>query len=292
MVKEQGGVWAIVLGMMQDGGLPHIGCVCARCKAATADPSLARYAASLAIVDRRGAARAVWIIDAAPDIGRQIALLATDLGPHPERAERLRQPDGIFLTHAHMGHTGGLPQLGPEAMAVEQLKIFALQGVLKLLQDSLLWRPVTSRLDLKPVVPGEAIQLAPQLAITAMAVPHRDEWQAGTAGYRIDGPRQSLLYVPDIDDWGAWPEAELIIEAADVALVDASFFSEEELDGRAPVAHPLVPNTLARFGALSSKLVLTHVNHTNPILDDGSRQQKAVLAAGAQIARRGLVFEL
>jgi pyrroloquinoline quinone biosynthesis protein B len=292
MDGQESGVTAVVLGTMQDGGLPHAGCECARCRAAFDNPALARYAACLAVIDRRRANTAVWIIDATPDIKWQLALLAAELGPHAQRDGRLRQPDGLFLTHAHLGHIGGLPQLGPEAMAVRALPVYAAPELVTLLQETALWRPAISRFLLRPIVPGNALELAPGLSVTAVTVPHRDEWGVGTVAYRIKGPRRTLLYLPDIDSWDLWPEAHTHMEAVDVALVDASFYSVNELGSRAPVAHPLVPDTLERFGNIPGQLILTHINHTNPILEKNSPQQKAVTQAGARIAQYGLVIDL
>jgi pyrroloquinoline quinone biosynthesis protein B len=101
-----------------------------------------------------------------------------------------------------------------------------------------------------------------------------------------------LLYLPDIDAWQQWPEAEATLSAADVSVVDASFYSVAELGGREPVAHPLVPDTLLRFGHIPGQLVLTHFNHTNPVLDRNSPERKRVLEAGAIVASRGMSFRL
>ncbi|MCA9971115.1 MAG: hypothetical protein KC425_12910, partial [Anaerolineales bacterium] len=75
-------------------------------------------------------------------------------------------------------------------------------------------------------------------------------------------------------------------------LVDATFWSSAELGGRPPVAHPLLPDTLARFAHIPGQLVLTHLNHTNPVLRPGSAARAAVNAAGAQIAAAGWTFAL
>lgn len=282
----------MVLGTMQDGGLPHIGCRCARCAAARADQRLSRLVACLALIDWRWPAPAVWLIDATPDIGRQLDLLGEALGPHPQRPERLRQPDGIFLTHAHLGHIGGIPQLGPEAMAAENLPVYGTAALLSLLKENALWRPAVSALALTTIEPHTPIQLGKGLVVTAVPVPHRDEWGAGTVAYQIDGLRRSLLYVPDIDDWGQWPQAEAKIAAVDMALLDASFYSTRELDGRQLPVHPLVPDTLQRFGRLSTRLILTHFNHTNPLLDADSPEREAVEKAGIEVAAEGMVLAL
>lgn len=287
-----GCISAVVLGTLQDAGLPHIGCRCPRCSVAQADPRLSQYAACLAIVDRRREPAGVWLIDATPDIRWQLDALAPVLGPHPVRGNRLRQPNGILLTHAHMGHIGGLPQLGPEGMAVETLPVIGLPSLLSLLRDSPVWRPLSERLAWQPIEANVAHELAPGLTVLARPVPHRDEWGAGTVACEIRTADRSLLYVPDIDAWERWPEARATVSAIDIALVDASFYSADELGGRPPVAHPLVPDTLAFFGDLAPQLLLTHLNHTNPVLDANSLERQRVLQAGCGVAVFGQVIAL
>jgi pyrroloquinoline quinone biosynthesis protein B len=294
-------VSVVILGIMQDAGLPHIGCRCHRCALAQADPSRADFAASLAIVDGRRQPPAVWLIDATPDIPRQLYLLADLLTPEPSgsrQAERLRRPDGIFLTHAHMGHTAGLAHLGPEGMAATGLPLYGPAGLMAALHATRLWQPLVDSLILISLNPGQSLQLGPELHITPLAVPHRDELQAGTFAYLIQGPEKELLYLPDIDAWEQWPAAGQFLTAVDFALIDATFFSPAELGGRRPVAHPLVPDTLALWrsqwsaGAADGnrQLILTHLNHTNPALEPDSPERQAVLAAGAAIAQTGQVI--
>jgi pyrroloquinoline quinone biosynthesis protein B len=191
-----------------------------------------------------------------------------------------------------MGHIGGLLQFGPEAMAALELPLYATAALISLLRSTPLWQPLLSCLALRPITISETLTLAPNLEITPLPVPHRDEWGVGTVAFQIRGPEHSLLYLPDIDSWDEWPAAEATLAAADIALVDATFYSPDELGGRPPVAHPLVPDTVRRFAKLPGELVLTHINHTNPILDESSRERKHVLSSGAVVGRRGLTFQL
>ncbi|MDX1416629.1 MAG: MBL fold metallo-hydrolase [Candidatus Promineifilaceae bacterium] len=285
-------ITAVLLGNMQDGGLPHIACQCSHCSAAYRDPTLVEFATCLAIVDKRKTPYSVWLIDATPDIKWQINMLADVLGPHPDRKGRIRQPDGIFLTHAHMGHVGGLLQCGPEAMAAQKMPVYAAPELISLLRSTRLFQPALAGFELRPLGVGAIHILAPDLTFVPLAVPHRDEWGAGTLAYHIRGPQRSLLYLPDIDAWAKWKEAETILSAVDYALVDASFYSTVELGGREPVAHPLIPDTLARFAALPGQLILTHFNHTNPVLDETSAARAQVIQSGALFGKRGMTFQL
>lgn len=289
-------VTAVILGIMQDGGLPHIGCRCARCTAVHNGQRLPEFAACLGLVDTRKEQTAVWLFDATPDIKHQLYLL-TNVLSQPDNSRRLRPPDGIFLTHAHMGHSGGLPQLGPEAMAAQGIALYGPSRLIERLTEAPLLRPLTTPLHLHPLTPNQTITLATELQVTAVPVPHRDETGIGTFAYRIAGPAHSLLYLPDIDNWDLWPPAEKQLGSVDYALVDASFYRESELDGRppedtTPIIHPLVPDTIKQFAGLSTQIILIHINHTNPILDADSEEYQTVIANGSQIAAAGQTFIL
>jgi pyrroloquinoline quinone biosynthesis protein B len=253
---------------------------------------MAEYAASLAIIDARPQPSSVWLVDASPDIKFQLSLLAPLLGPHPRMPERFRQPDGLLLTHAHMGHMAGLAQLGPEAMHVRDLPLYASHGLAKVLRETILWRPLLDNLRLTTVADGVAFDLAPQLLITPLAVPHRDELGTGTFAFRIQGPERSLLYVPDIDDWRQWPAARQVLSGVDLILADATFYSADELGGRPPVAHPLVPDTVDFFAGLPGQLILTHLNHTNRLLDRDDPARAELAAQGIAVAHFGQIIAL
>jgi pyrroloquinoline quinone biosynthesis protein B len=188
-----------------------------------------------------------------------------------------------------MGHTAGLAQLGPEGMAVKNLPVYASEGLIGVLQQSRLWRPLVANLQLNTLLPNEPLSLAPDLTLTPIPVPHRDELGAGTFAFKIEGPARSLLYLPDIDKWELWPEARETLSGVDVVLADASFYSTAEVGGRSIAVHPMVPDTLAFFADLPCRLVLTHLNHTNPALDEGSEERGRVEAA---VAYTGQVFSL
>ena len=101
--NETCAVSLIVLGAGQDGGKPQIA---NPDDAAWANPDLRRLATSLALVDTRGGGAARWLFEATPDIKAQLQRLDER---HPVPAAP--GLDGIFLTHAHIGHYTGLALL-------------------------------------------------------------------------------------------------------------------------------------------------------------------------------------
>ena len=291
--------WVLVLGTAQDGGLPQIACDRDCCRAARADPSRARLVTSLLLVDPRGGQR--WLFDATPDLARQLERAPGGPVAGPAR-EGARPPlfDGIFLTHAHLGHYTGLLQLGPEAYAADRQPVHASERMARLLRTQAPWSLLVEggALELRPLVPGVPVDLAEGLSVTPIAVPHRDEL-SDTLAFVIRGPRRTLLYLPDVDAWERWDRRlEDVLAEVDVALLDGSFFDAGELPGRdlAEIPHPLVTQTMARLADAPAserrKVVFTHLNHSNPAADPGSPQAARVRAAGMRVAAEGQAFSL
>jgi pyrroloquinoline quinone biosynthesis protein B len=290
--------YALVLGSAQDAGLPQVGCRLACCETARRDPSLRRLAASLLIADPRSGRR--WLVDATPDLREQVELAR---GHPPGRAADGPRPplfEGLFLTHAHMGHVAGLLQLGREAYDARGLPVHASPALCELLAGNAPWRLLVDSggLELRPLAPGGTVELAPDLSVTALAVPHRAEF-SDTLAFVVRGPRRALLYLPDIDAWERWePPLERALAGVDVALLDGTFFADDEVPGRdlAGVPHPRIKHTLARLASLPAgerrKVLFTHLNHTNPAARGDGEAAAAVLAAGMDVAREGLLLEL
>lgn len=251
---------AIVLGTAQDGGFPHAGCRCARCQGARADPRLARRVACLGLVAGGGG----FLVDATPDLPRQL--------------EALPRLSGILLTHAHMGHVAGLLYLGREAMAVRRLPVWAPAGLHAHLARHEPWATLVTAGHVEPriVEPGRPEQIAPGLEIEGIPVVHRAEWSE-TVAYRIRGPNRSILWLPDVDRF-ADGDLERLLDGVDVAFLDGTFFSDDELPGRnlAEIPHPRIRDTAERLAELrpSAAVSFVHLNHSNPCLDPASPESK------------------
>jgi pyrroloquinoline quinone biosynthesis protein B len=278
-------VKAVVLGIAQDGGVPHIGCLQEPCVRARRDPAARQRVASLGLVagDRR------FLVDATPDLPSQLE----SLNAGRTLADRTRPVDGILLTHAHVGHYAGLMYLGREALGARGVPVYATARLGAFLRANGPWSQLVAlgNIELREIEPGRAFELAPGLRVIALQVPHRDEF-SDTVAFRIEGPTRKLLYVPDIDKWEKWDRRlEDEVAAVAVALLDGTFERETELPGRSllEIPHPLVGETAARLAgrtAAGRDVRLIHLNHTNRLLWDAAALEEA-RQRGLGVARDG-----
>ncbi len=117
----------MVLGTMQDAGSPHIACTRECCADLFDNPTTQRQVVSLGLIDAEN--NKTYLFEATPDIARQMKRL-TRYGNKGER----ELADGIFLTHAHIGHYSGLMYLGREGMNARSVPVYAMprmKGFLK-----------------------------------------------------------------------------------------------------------------------------------------------------------------
>jgi pyrroloquinoline quinone biosynthesis protein B len=260
-------VEAILLGIAQDGGVPHAGCGCANCSRAWTDPAFRQFVTCLGLVDH--ASRQSWLIDATPDFREQLHALH-NLAPDCPLA-------GIVLTHAHIGHYTGLIHLGREAMGGRDVPVYATPRLASFLRDNAPWSQLVAlrNIELRLLSPGADPQLSPLLLLTPLLVPHRDE-HSDMLALVVHGPTRRLFYCPDIDAWDEW-EHDLrgFVTKMDVALLDATFFSADELPGRdlSEVPHPLATDTAERLAGVDCDMRLIHLNHTNPLLASGPERE-------------------
>lgn len=286
-VKTASGAILVVLGTAQDGGFPQAGCKRNCCVTARKKPEVRQMVSSVALADPLS--RKWWLFDATPDLPRQLDLFARiTKGTYPTL------PAGIFLTHAHMGHYSGLLHLGREVMNTKDVPVFVLPRMKQFISSQGPWSQLTTAgnirlLDMSPDVPinpGEGIR------VTAMTVPHRDEFSE-TAGFRIETQAKKYLYIPDIDKWERW-DKNIVHEVrwSDEAFIDATFHDAAELPNRKmeEIPHPLVPETMGLFAGQPPeerrKIRFIHLNHTNPLLLNRGLQKK-LGKQGFQVAEQG-----
>jgi pyrroloquinoline quinone biosynthesis protein B len=276
----------IILGTLQDAGSPHIACEKDCCANVFENSNITRKVVSLGVIDQ--IAEKTYLFEATPDITSQLRSLRLNA-----EFKTTDIPDGIFLTHAHVGHYTGLMYLGKEATNAKQVSVYAMPRMKSFLEKNGPWSQLVtnSNISLKPLTNGEELQLTEQLKVVPFTVPHRDEFSE-TVGYKIIGPNKRALFIPDIDKWDRW-KTSVIDEIAkvDYAFLDATFYDAEEINNRdmSEIPHPFVLESMSLFRNLPSaekrKIHFIHFNHTNPLLREKSDAHSKVLENGFNVAR-------
>ncbi len=286
-------VYLLVLGTLQDGGAPHIGCIKPCCKELFNYPDSNKKVVSLGIIDEVN--KKDFIFEATPDFPVQLKRLI-----NASNLNTKQTPDGIFLTHAHIGHYTGLMYLGKEAMNSKNVPVYAMPLMKRFLEQNGPWSQLVNlhNISLEEVQKDQTITLTSTLKVRPIIVPHRDEYSE-TVGYIIEGPKKRVLFIPDIDKWEKW-DLDIIemISKVDYAFLDGTFYDGNEIQSRnmAEIPHPFIIESMEKFKNLKkeekNKIYFIHLNHTNPALDPGSKESKIILEKGFNIARFGDIFKL
>ncbi len=278
------GPHVVVLGVAQDAGHPQAACQKDCCKEAWDDPSKRHLVASLGIRD----GDQVWLVDATPSLPDQLHDLTTS-------GQELA---GILLTHGHVGHYTGLLHLGREAMGADKVSVYAMPRMAGMLMGSEPWALLgrLDHIDVRLISADQPVELSGQVRATPFLVPHRDELSE-TVGWRIEGPKHSVAWLPDIDKWSKWDTpVEELIASVNVAFLDATFYADGEIRRDiSEVPHPFVVETLERLKdrpELLKKVRLVHLNHTNPLLDPASEAFRVTEQQGLVVAAEGEVHPL
>lgn len=283
----------VVLGTVQDAGLPQLGCRKSCCSKYEGVKAPDMNVVSLGLIDP--VSQKSFLFEATPDINRQLEIMRKNM-PDPDFAF----PDGVFLTHAHIGHYTGLIQLGREAYNASGVSVYAMPKMAGFLRENGPWDQLVSlrNIELKPIQHGLDVKITDKLSVTPLLVPHRDEYSE-TAGFVINGPNKKALFIPDIDKWDKWEvDVTGLIREVDYAFLDATFFDEHELNNRdiSEIPHPFVVESMNLFSGLSAeekaKVYFIHFNHTNPLLDPGSSAYQKVLDSGYGIAETHHTFPM
>ena len=280
-----------ILGTAQDGGFPHIGCQKKCCDDFYKGVSPKQKVVSLGLIDRE--AQQKFLFEATPDISTQLA----DLEKNHLRTSTII--DGVFITHAHMGHYAGLLYFGKEALGKKDIPVYAMPKMKEFLSNNGPWSQLVTKenilfLDLQK---DSIVPLSNALKVTPFLVPHRDEFSE-TVGYKIEGKNKSALFIPDINKWSLW-EKNIVeeVKKVDYAFLDATFFKKGEINRpMSEVPHPFVEETIDLFKNESlttkNKVIFIHFNHTNPALQPNSKERNELILLGYKFATEGNRFEL
>ena len=275
-----------VLGVVQDAGYPHIGCEKDCCKVVSPGDY---FVSCLGLVDKTNNKR--YLFDATPDIHNQINLL--------EKFPDANLIDGIFLTHAHIGHYTGLMYLGREGLGGKNIMVYALKRMARFLTKNGPWDQLVklNNISIQTISNKEFVKLSDNIFVIPIRVPHRDEYSE-TVGYKIIGKSKKILFIPDIDKWDEWKKSIIEeVKLVDYAFIDGTFYNGSELNrDMREIPHPSIEETLQLFSnqplAERNKIYFIHINHTNPILTNKNGIRDMIESLGFNIAERGLKFKL
>ena len=274
-----------ILGVVQDGGLPHLGSDRICCE----DFEQNRYVTSIMLINNE--TNESYLFDASPDINKQLNFMGKGIKKNLK---------GIFLTHAHIGHYTGLMYFGREAINSKLMKVYAMPRMKKFLEQNGPWSQLVSleNISITELNNKSNIVIDSNVTVQPIEVPHRAEFSE-TVGYKIYGPNKTALFIPDIDKWYLWEKSIVDeIENIDYVLIDATFYDSKEVNYRdlSEIPHPFVVESIELFDSMKyeerNKIFFIHLNHTNPLLDKESDQYKFVKEKGYNVAEEGLNLKL
>jgi len=285
-----------VIGTAQDGGIPHIGCFCSNCQRAWEEPQFSRLISSLALLDL--IENKTIIVDATPDIRAQTKMVRECMDP--KKKKKRFWPDGVLLTHAHIGHYTGLMFYGYEAQSTDRLPVYCSERMNGFLAQNGPWSQLVDQKNIvtKTIRPKNILSLTSHISLLAFQVPHRDEY-SDTLGFKIMGPKRSLLYIPDIQNWKTWDRSIVDeIQKVDIALLDGTFYSSEELPSRdlSSIGHPFISDSMSLLRNIAQdgkiQIYFTHLNHSNLALDPNGDARKTMKKETFNLAEEGMEFSL
>ena len=273
-----------VLGNVQDAGYPHIGCEKFCCNE-NFNSATVNFVTSLGITDLVD--KKSFLLEATPDISMQLKFLKKIYNSSTII-------DGVFITHAHIGHYTGLMYFGREALGAYKVPVYVMPKMKLFLESNSPWNQLIdlNNIQLIEIFHNKNINISNNLEIVPFTVPHRDEFSE-TVGYKIIGPNKSALFVPDINKWNLW-DKDIVEEVKDVdyAFLDATFFKDGEVNrSMEEIPHPFVVETLNLFknesDELKNKIYFIHFNHTNISLQDKNPVIDSISKLGYNFTRFG-----
>jgi pyrroloquinoline quinone biosynthesis protein B len=305
-----------ILGSAAGGAFPQWNCACRNCRALRAGTfkGKPRTQTQVAIsADDKN-----WfLLGASPDLRTQIES-TPEL--HPREGVRQSPIAGAVLSNADVDHTLGLLLL----RELQPLRVHSTDSIRRILTEDnsmfAMLQRVPNQVTWTTFTPGTTFPLlnsadeysgircrALSLGTHYPAYVSRDrrlelKSLEASLGFVVLSPTgKSLVYAPAV------PRIDLdlltALDAADVALFDGTFWSDDELiriQGSGLTAREMghVPIS-PEYGSLSDLEGLTdlrkiylHINNTNPMLNEAGPEYRQVRDAGWEIAEDGWQFEL
>jgi pyrroloquinoline quinone biosynthesis protein B len=277
-----------ILGSAAGGGLPQWNCACVNCAAARAGKIDPQTQSSIAICADSEESQNWWLINASPDLPRQIES-ATRLQPR-RNASRNTPIAGVLLTNADIDHALGLLLLRQQEKPIVVYTTDETQAALAWL-DRILgrfcgieWRKVTSEFQ----------SLDSGLAFRAIELPGSVAFQ-----FRDDTSGRTALFAPSVGS--LTEQLRDAVHTSDLVMFDGTFWSDAELGQVRPGARSAremnhLPINHGSFDLLrqspARRKIYIHINNTNPILREQGEARRAVEAGGVEVAVDGMEIEL
>ena len=271
-----------VLGSGSNGGVPQWDCCCKNCTQARTIPGQSRTRSSVSV--SVGGTQLV-LFDATPDIKFQLEM--NRLTPKPDEAKNGRQCriEAVFLTHGHGDHIIGVSEFSTgKGFAIP---VYAPPDLIEFMfgsRDRSNFFGNIGRLAMDYVDPiglkeEKIVEPLPGLKISGFKIEHTDRLDDGshfpssTYGYEIQTDEARFVYTPDIGSLS--DEVLTRIEGADLFMLDASFWWNDELSrisGLAKTSYdlghvPVEESVEILRGKGIGRVIYTHLNHTNPLMD-------------------------
>ena len=275
-----------VLGIAQDGGYPHAGCNKLCCTSIWPKPELHRLPSSIAAIDLTQ--KQFYLFDITPNIKDQLYHLN----------QYNCQLAGIFITHAHIGHYLGLMDLGLEVMNTKNIPVYVMPRMKNFILNNqpMLQLVENNNIELIQINHNQNI-LFNNLSIVPFEVPHRNELSE-TVGFRLLINNNSIIFLPDIDDWNSWEvDLESLVMDNDLLFLDGTFYNKSEINSRdvSKIPHPEIMDTMARLSKLSKsykkRVHFIHLNHTNDALRKTTSRYKNIIESGFSISEQNQTFK-
>jgi pyrroloquinoline quinone biosynthesis protein B len=296
-----------VLGSGSNGGVPQWDCCCDNCTRARTTPGQSRTRSSVAVSIEGGQQ---VLFDATPDLKFQLE--KTGLTPKSKEAKHGRQSriEAIFLTHGHGDHTVGIAEFStgksfsipvyapPDLIGF----MFGSQGRRSFFGDiGRLARNYVKPIELET---EKVVEPLPGLKVSGFLIDHTDRLEDGspfpssTYGYEIEAEGKKFVYSPDI---GLLSDDVLSrVKGADLYMLDATFWWDNELariSGLEKTSYdlghvPVEESIKILQGRDIRRVVYTHINHTNPLLNPAQPIASILVDKGFEAASDGMRIEL
>jgi len=295
-----------ILGSAAGGGFPQWNCNCVNCAGLRSGALHAKARTQCSVAVSVDGSR--WsILNASPDLRAQIFSFPELL---PKSGVRGSAIEAVLLSDAELDHITGLLSL----RETQPIRLYCTPRVFEWVFAT---NPIFAALNqperfhvtkledrkvetLESGLAFEAIFVKGKVP-TYLKTPPANRDGAAVAYRLIDNSAaSSLLYVPAIKEI----DERFVAAAAecDCLLFDGSFWSDDEMARRgtgtrtaSEMGHIAISGpagSLARLGHLRIRKIYTHINNSNPILDETSAERREIEGAGWEVAEDGMDFML